>query len=74
MRTTASAVFLFVNNLIGIGVGTPAIGALSDHLKASYGQDALRYSILAGTGFYVLAAIMLALAARFLARDWHRED
>ncbi len=74
MRTTASAIFLFVNNLIGIGVGTPLIGALSDHLKASYGDDALRYSILAGTGFYVLAALMLLAASRFLARDWHREE
>ena len=32
MRATASAVFLFVNNLIGIGLGTVALGALSDVL------------------------------------------
>ena len=30
MRATASAIFLFINNLIGIGIGTYAIGALSD--------------------------------------------
>lgn len=70
MRATASAVFLFINNLIGIGVGTWAIGALSDLLRATYAEESLRYSILAGTSFYVLAALLFLLAARFLPRDW----
>jgi len=70
MRATASAVFLFINNLIGIGLGTFAIGALSDALKANYGNESLRYSILAGTGFYVLAAALFYLASHWLERDW----
>jgi hypothetical protein len=70
MRSTASAIFLFVNNLIGIGVGTPAIGWLSDHLKVRYGDEALRYAILSGTGFYILAALFLLLASIRLAKDW----
>ena len=70
MRAAASAVFLFVNNLIGIGVGTWAIGALSDLLQLRFGADSLRYSILAGTAFYVLAAVFFLLASRTLARDW----
>lgn len=73
MRSTASAIFLFVNNLIGIGVGTPAIGWISDHLKARFGDEALRYAILSGTGFYVLATIFLLLAAIRLPRDWHQD-
>ena len=56
MRATASAIFLFINNLIGIGLGTYAIGALSDTLTAQFGDESLRYSILAGTGFYIIAA------------------
>lgn len=32
-----------------------AIGALSDTLTAEFGDDLLRYSILAGTGFYVIS-------------------
>ena len=71
MRTTASSIFLFVNNLIGIGIGTPAIGALSDLLTERFGHEALRYSILAGTGFYALAAVLLVAASRRLERDWH---
>jgi MFS family permease len=70
MRATASAIFLFINNLIGIGLGTYAIGALSDSLVARFGDDSLRYSILAGTGFYILAALFFFMAARKLAKDW----
>ena len=72
MRAAASAIFLFINNLIGIGIGTYAIGAVSDLLQGRYGDDSLRYSILAGTGFYVIAAIFFLLAARTLARDWEK--
>lgn len=70
MRTTASASFLFINNLIGLGVGPLLIGALSDLLAPHFGADALRYSILAGTGFYLVAALLFFAAARFLPRDW----
>jgi len=45
MRATASAIFLFINNLIGIGLGTLAIGWLSDTLAIQYGDDSLRYSM-----------------------------
>jgi predicted MFS family arabinose efflux permease len=70
MRATASAVFLFINNLIGIGLGTVALGALSDALTAQFGGDALRYAILAGTVFYLVAATLFLLSAKRLERDW----
>ena len=70
MRATASAIFLFINNLIGIGLGTYAIGALSDTLTAQFGDESLRYSILAGTGFYIIAAGLFLLASRWLEQDW----
>ncbi len=70
MRATASAVFLFINNLLGIGLGTWAIGALSDFLQTQYGEESLRWSIVAGTGFYLLAAGLFLLASRWLEQDW----
>jgi predicted MFS family arabinose efflux permease len=70
MRATASAIFLFINNLIGIGAGTFAIGAISDALQARYGDESLRYAILAGSGFYLLAAGLFFLASGRLKRDW----
>jgi predicted MFS family arabinose efflux permease len=70
MRATTSAVFLFINNLIGIGLGTWAIGALSDGLSQRFGEESLRYSILGGTAFYLVAALLLWVATRWLEQDW----
>ncbi len=70
MRATASAIFLFVNNLIGIGLGSVALGALSDALSARYGADSLRYAILVGTVCYFVAAALFLLSAKRLERDW----
>jgi sugar phosphate permease len=72
MRATASAIFLFINNLIGIGIGTAALGALSDALVVRHGADSLRYAILYGTSFYVIAATLFLLSARRLERDWEK--
>ncbi len=71
MRATASAVFLFINNLIGIGLGNLVIGAISDALTERFAEDGLRYAILCGTVFYLLAAFLLLRAAPHLKSDWH---
>lgn len=72
MRATASALFLFVNNLIGIGFGTWVLGRASDALSREYGADSLRYSMLGGLSFYLLAAFCMFMASRRLEKDWHR--
>lgn len=70
MRATASASFLLINNLIGLGVGPMLIGYISTSLKASYGIESLRYAAVACVGFYVIAAVLALLASRFIKRDW----
>jgi MFS family permease len=70
VRATASASFLLINNLIGLGVGPTLIGALSDMFKARYADEALRYAALSVVGFYAIAAVLMAFAVRRLARDW----
>jgi len=70
MRATASALFLFINNLIGIGLGTTLIGVVSDTMRVRFGAESLRYAILAGTGFYFIAAALFFLAGRKLAQAW----
>jgi MFS family permease len=72
MRATASALFLFINNLIGIGLGTTLIGVVSDLMRVRFGTESLRYAILAGTGFYLIAATLLFLASRRLDQDWEK--
>jgi hypothetical protein len=69
MRATASAMFLFINNLVGLGLGTFVIGAISDALTARFAEEALRYSAMATNLIYVLSATLMLLASRRLARD-----
>ncbi|WCM26402.1 MFS transporter [Sphingomonas sp. QA11] len=70
MRATASASFLFINNLIGLGAGSFALGALSDGLTKRLGDEALRYSMLIGLVLYLVAALLMWLAAKPLRKDW----
>ena len=69
-RAMASALFLLINNLIGLGGGIYALGALSDALAPIYGSEALRYSMLYSLWLYGLAALLMALAGSHLRRDW----
>jgi MFS family permease len=69
MRATASASFLFINNLIGIAFGIYFLGWLSDAMKATHGENSLQFSILYGLAFYLLAAVFYLFAARRLRRD-----
>jgi predicted MFS family arabinose efflux permease len=70
MRATASASFLLINNLIGLGLGTVVLGALSDAFAGWAGNEALRYAMLSGLVLYLLAGALMALAAGPLRRDW----
>jgi MFS family permease len=70
MRSTASASFLLINNLIGLGVGPTLIGALSVLFKARFGTEALRYAALSVVGFYLVAALLMTLAVKRLRAAW----
>ena len=73
MRSTASASFLLINNLVGLGVGPTLIGALSEAFKARLGDEALRYAAVSVVGFYLLAALLMYFAIGRLRRDWVEE-
>jgi predicted MFS family arabinose efflux permease len=67
-RATAAAFYLFLVNLVSMGLGPVAAGAASDYLGDEYGNDALRYSLLAIVGLTTLiAALHFFLAARALS-------
>jgi predicted MFS family arabinose efflux permease len=70
MRSTASASFLLINNLIGLGVGPWLMGRLSDALKAAYGANALRDAAVVCLAFYGLAALLMILSIRSLRASW----
>lgn len=70
MRSTASASFLLINNLIGLGAGPLLIGRVSDLLKKSEGVDALRDAAVAATGFYLVAAVLALISIKPLRSAW----
>ena len=47
MRAVASALLLFLLNIIGLGLGPQITGILSDVLREAAGNDSLRYSLMA---------------------------
>jgi predicted MFS family arabinose efflux permease len=75
MRATASAILLFIINLIGLGLGPQAVGALSDLLAPSYGTESIRYALLmvVVTGS-VWSAVHYFFAARTLREDLKAKD
>lgn len=70
MRTTASASFLMINNLLGIAVGYYYFGAVSDALKPHFGDESLRYAIYTGLGFYLISSVLFVLASRSIKKHW----
>lgn len=72
MRSMASAVFLLINNLLGIGVGVYVLGELSTLLTPVFGNEALRYSIMIGAGLYVIAGLLFLIASRTIENDWEK--
>ncbi len=69
MRALASALFLFIINLVGMGFGPVLSGWLSDLLEPKYGEESIRYALLIITIGNVWAAIHYLLAARTLPED-----
>ena len=69
MRALSSAIYLFIVNLVGLGVGPVAVGWLTDSLGSPLAvrESLLIVSAMAGTG----AAVVLLLASRHVASDLH---
>jgi len=72
MRAMASATFLLINNLLGIGVGIYVLGELSTVLTPIFEGEALRYSIMIGASLYLVAGGLFLLASRTIENDWEK--
>jgi len=69
MRAIALAIIYLFANLIGMGLGPLAAGALSDALRPLFGEESLRYSLLALCPGYFWGAWHLWRASRTVKRD-----
>lgn len=72
MRALASAIFLFIVNLVGMGLGPLIVGYLSDVLEPRFGVESIRYALLIMTAGTLWATAHYLLAARTLPEDLDR--
>jgi MFS family permease len=69
-RAVAAAFYVFLVNLVSMGLGPVAVGYLSDTFAARLGVDALRYALLTVVmTTTLLAALHFFLAARALRHE-----
>jgi MFS family permease len=69
MRAMASALMLFILNIIGLGLGPFLVGVLSDLLSGTFGIDSLRYAILIATVAYFWAGAHFLIAGKTIRQD-----
>jgi MFS family permease len=70
MRAVSAAFYLFLSNLISLGLGPLLVGMASDYLNPRYGAYSLRYALIAMVFLtFPWAAIHFCLAARSLRED-----
>ena len=73
-RSLAVAVHLLMVNLIGLGLGPVIIGGLNDWLHPTYGDAAIRYTMLVAVLTNTAAVVFYFIAARTVRRDIEQRD
>ncbi|MCH7636499.1 MAG: MFS transporter [Proteobacteria bacterium] len=75
MRAVASSLVLLIINVIGLAMGSPITGFISDLLEPTLGVESMRYSLL------IVSSVMLPLAAwcyfragKYIDQDLQRAD
>jgi len=69
MRSVATSLLLFIQTLIGYGLGPSITGFISDSLKETYQQDSLRYALVMIGVVNVWAAVHYHLSSRTVRQD-----
>ena len=69
MRATSIATIYLFSNLIGMGLGPLTVGALSDALRPVFGQESLRYALLAMAPGYIWGGWHLWRGSKTVASD-----
>ena len=71
-RATASAVMLFVINLIGLGLGPLVVGLMSDGFAVGFNlgtAEGVRWALMISMGFNIIAAGCFWAARKTIAAD-----
>jgi len=73
MRSLTSAILFLVLNLIGLGFGPLVVGMISDLLKPSLGEEALRWAMSITILVSIGAVTLFFVAAKKLTEDLRRQ-
>jgi MFS family permease len=74
MRSVATSLLLFVQTLIGYGLGPLVTGRISDWLNPTYGTDSLRWALVTVGLVNIWAALHYMIGSRTLRHDLDRPD
>jgi MFS family permease len=69
MRSVATSLLLFIQTLIGYGLGPSITGLISDRLRPAYQQNSLRYALVIIGVVNVWAAVHYHLSSRTVRED-----
>ena len=69
MRSVATSLLLFVQTLIGNGLGPSVTGFISDRLAPSFQQNSLRYALVIIGVVNIWAALHYVLSSRTVRQD-----
>jgi hypothetical protein len=72
MRATASAIVLFIINIVGAGAGPLLVGLLSDLFAAQHGVLSIRYALAVTVTAMVAGYACFALSSRHFSQDLAR--
>ncbi|MFD1611445.1 spinster family MFS transporter [Sphingomonas tabacisoli] len=68
-RAFANALMIMAASAFGMGIGPLLVGAISDYLMPTLGEEALRYGLIVGMLVDLIAAAAFWMGARHVGRD-----
>jgi MFS family permease len=69
MRAFISALMNLLAAVLGAGLAPPLYGLLNDHLKPTYGDQSLRYTMLLSPALMAVVGLLFLLSSRTFDRD-----
>jgi MFS family permease len=72
-RALATGLQLFIGNIVGLALGPPLIGFISDTFSSTQGAEGLRTALLFGSSMCLLSSGCYLYASKFLNADLARK-
>ena len=74
MRSFTSAIYFFILNTIGLGLGPTVVGFFSDYLAPSRGNESIRYALTVVFIMEIMSIILFYFASKHYPKDLARHE